>query len=56
LVVPVPSDDEAGETMKQRVHVKELMSDCKHPFHVKQEGQSFFQVPMTKAQPTTLGC
>ena len=46
LVVPVPSDDEAGETMNQRVRLKDLMSTCRHPFHVEQEGRSFFQVPM----------
>jgi hypothetical protein len=46
LVVPVPSDDEAGETMNQCVRLKDLMSTCRHPFHVEPEGRSFFQVPM----------
>jgi hypothetical protein len=46
LPVPVPSDDEPGETMNQYVRLKDLMSAYKYPFHVEQEGQSFFQVPM----------
>jgi hypothetical protein len=46
VVVPVPSDDEPGEPMNQCVRLKDLMSAHRHPFHVEQEGQSFFQVPM----------
>jgi hypothetical protein len=46
VVVPVPSDDEPGETMNQYVRLKDLMSAYRYPFHVEQEGQSFFQVPM----------
>jgi hypothetical protein len=46
VVVPVPSDDETGETMNQYVRLKDLMSAYKYPFHIEQNGQSFFQVPM----------
>ena len=46
MVAPVPSDDEVGETMNQYVRLKDLMSAYRYPFHVEQEGRSFFQVPM----------
>ena len=46
VVVPVPSDDEPGEPMNQYVRLKNIMSAYKYPFHVEQEGRSFFQVPM----------
>jgi hypothetical protein len=46
VVVPVPSDDEPGEPMNQYIRLKGLMSAYRYPFHVEQEGQSFFQVPM----------
>jgi hypothetical protein len=46
VVVPVRSDDETGKTMNHCARLKDLMSVCRCPFHVEQEGQSFFQVPM----------